>query len=65
MTKSRLDEMRANPAADWTIGDVEAVCRQRGFRCIYMIPRRRTIKPVYIRDFVRFIDAIEAEIQND
>jgi hypothetical protein len=25
-----LDRMRRNPAADWTIGDVEAVCRQHG-----------------------------------
>jgi hypothetical protein len=84
MSRSRLERMRANPAGDWTIEDVEAACRERGFRCrppkgggshykvshpargaIYMIPRRRPIKRAYIRDLVRFIDAIEAEIRND
>jgi hypothetical protein len=24
----RLERMRRNPAADWTIGDMEAVCRE-------------------------------------
>ena len=28
-----LDAMRRNPAADWTIGDVVAVCAQHGVRC--------------------------------
>jgi hypothetical protein len=32
--KSRLDRMRANPAADWTIEDVAALCRERGIRCV-------------------------------
>lgn len=30
----RLDEMRSNPAGDWTIADVEAVCREHGVRCV-------------------------------
>jgi len=30
----RLDRMRSNPASDWTIADVEAVCRERGVRCV-------------------------------
>ncbi|HEY1243490.1 MAG TPA: type II toxin-antitoxin system HicA family toxin [Hyphomicrobiaceae bacterium] len=30
---SRLERMRANPAGDWTIGDVGAVCREHGVRC--------------------------------
>jgi hypothetical protein len=33
MKKSRLEQMRANPAGDWTIADVEAVCREHGLRC--------------------------------
>ena len=33
MAQSRLDRMRANPAADWTIEDVAAVCREHGVRC--------------------------------
>ena len=28
-----LDRMRRNPAADWTIADVAAVCSQHGIRC--------------------------------
>ena len=28
----RLEQMRANPA-DWTISDVEAVCREHGILC--------------------------------
>jgi hypothetical protein len=31
---SRLDRMRANPAGDWKIADVEAVCRENGVRCV-------------------------------
>jgi hypothetical protein len=29
----RLDRMRRNPAADWNIGDVEAVCREFSVEC--------------------------------
>lgn len=29
----RLEAMRANPRADWTIEDVEAVCAEFGLRC--------------------------------
>lgn len=29
----RLEAMRANPNADWTIGDVRAVCAQFDLRC--------------------------------
>ena len=29
----RLDKMRRNPNANWTIGDVEAVCREFGIEC--------------------------------
>jgi hypothetical protein len=31
---SRLGRMRANPAGNWTIRDVEAVCREHGVRCM-------------------------------
>ena len=74
---NRLDRMRSNPAGDWTIDDVEAVCREFGIRCtapsgggshykvshplrrdILTIPRRRPVKPVYIRKLVRFIEAV-------
>ncbi len=30
----RLDRMRANPAGDWTIADIEAPCHEYGVRCI-------------------------------
>jgi hypothetical protein len=33
MTRSRLDRMAASPAGDWTIDDVEALCREHGIRC--------------------------------
>lgn len=29
----RLDQMRLNPAANWTIADVVAVCREHGIVC--------------------------------
>ena len=29
----RLEEMRRNPAADWTIADIEALCREHGVIC--------------------------------
>lgn len=29
----RLEAMRANPAANWTIADVEAVCREFDMLC--------------------------------
>ena len=32
MTK-RLDPMRRNPAGDWTIDDVRALCREHGVLC--------------------------------
>jgi hypothetical protein len=72
----RLDRMLQNPRADWTIEDVEAVCREHNIRCtppkgggshykishpnqreILTIPVRRPIKPVYIRNLVKFIEA--------
>ena len=31
--EKRLDAMRANPAGDWRIDDVESVCRAYGVRC--------------------------------
>ena len=30
---NRLDRMRSNPAGDWKIADVEAICREHGVRC--------------------------------
>lgn len=33
MTK-RLDQMRANPTADWKIADIQMVCREYNIRCI-------------------------------
>ncbi len=29
----RLEKLRANPAADWRISDIEAVCREHGVFC--------------------------------
>jgi len=73
----RLDQMRANPRADWKIADVEALCREFGipvepprgggshFKVHYpgmreyvTVPSRRPIKPVYIRQLVRFVDLV-------
>jgi hypothetical protein len=66
--------MRRNPADNWRIQDVEAVCREHGLlfragkgtshchakhpkaRHILTIPARRPIKPVYIRQLVRYIE---------
>jgi hypothetical protein len=28
-----LDRMRGNPAADWTMNDVEKICGEHGIRC--------------------------------
>jgi predicted RNA binding protein YcfA (HicA-like mRNA interferase family) len=30
MASSLLEQMRRNPAGDWRIGDVEALCRENG-----------------------------------
>lgn len=78
MSIDRLARMRANPRADWTIADVQAVCDEHEVHCepargggshykvfhrlmhdILTIPRRRAIKPVYIRRLVRFIDLVQ------
>ena len=75
--------MRANPAGDWTIEDIRAVCREYEARFtppsgggshykvshpsqrdILTIPHRKPVKPVYIRRFVRFIDAVVAADRN-
>jgi hypothetical protein len=72
----KLEEMRANPKADWTINDVETLCGQIGLTLkpprgggshykalsdkldgMLMIPARRPIKPVYIRNLVSLADA--------
>ena len=34
MASRRLAAMRANPAGDWTISDIEAVCREHDVRCM-------------------------------
>jgi hypothetical protein len=33
-TDRLLDKMRRNPAGDWTISDVQTVCRALGWRCL-------------------------------
>ena len=33
MSRDLLDRMRRNPAGDWTISDVEVLCREQGLRC--------------------------------
>ena len=72
-----LDRMRHNPAADWTISDIEAVCLQHGVRCappldggshykvpypsrqaILTVPRANPVKAVYVRELVKFIEAV-------
>ena len=61
-----LARMRVNPAGDWRIRDVEALCREYGLSFRFgkgtshahalTIPAQRPIKPVYIRKLVRYID---------
>lgn len=69
-----LERMRRNPAGNWTIQDVERICRRHGVDCtpptrgdhyrvthssqaeIVTIPANRPIKPVYIRQLVKFIE---------
>jgi hypothetical protein len=72
--------MKRNPAADWTMEDVEAVCGEYGVDCrpptgngshykvshrsqqkILTIPRQRRIKPVYIRQLVKFLERVEGQ----
>lgn len=31
--KRRIEQMRSNPAGDWKIADIEAVCKEYGVRC--------------------------------
>ncbi|AOG07728.1 ycfA family protein [Bosea sp. RAC05] len=33
MADDLLDRMRSNPAGDWTIGDIERLCRSYGIDC--------------------------------
>lgn len=33
MADDLLDRMRSNPAGDWTIGDIERLCRSYGINC--------------------------------
>ncbi|WP_439492235.1 type II toxin-antitoxin system HicA family toxin [Bosea sp. (in: a-proteobacteria)] len=33
MADDLLDRMRSNPAGDWTIGDIERLCRSHGIHC--------------------------------
>lgn len=33
MKRSRFERMKANPKGDWTIGDVEGLCRDEGWTC--------------------------------
>lgn len=73
----RLEAMRANAKAGWTIADVEAACAEFGIQCKpgrgshyrighpsqavkLTIPAKRPIKPIYIRDLVRFIDQVRS-----
>ncbi len=75
-----LERMRRNPVGDWTIKDIENVCRAHGIACnppsgggshykvshpkvreILTIPFRRRLKPIYIRQLVKFIEAVRGE----
>ncbi len=77
-TEKKIDAMRANPKADWHIGDFEAVARALGMsvrkgggshvvfshpcsRTRVTIPARRPIKPVYVREFIAFVDEIREQ----
>jgi len=75
MASDLVERMRGNPAGDWQIRDIEAVCREHGLpgkgtshchakhpsaREILTIPARRPIKPVYIRKLVRYIETYGA-----
>jgi len=67
-----LERMRANPQADWTIADIERLCRRlddnsaaprlalQGARSAsgttLTIPARRPVRPIYIRALVALAD---------
>jgi hypothetical protein len=53
----RLERMRRNPAGDWTIQDVEAVCREHAVIC----EAARGGGSHYIRKLVAFIDAMRKQ----
>jgi hypothetical protein len=76
-----LEKMHANPTSDWTIADIETVCRSFGIRCatpfrgrlplqdlpqdLPPVPTRNPDRAfsspdqaVYVRNFVRFVDAV-------
>jgi hypothetical protein len=74
--QKRFESMRRNPTGDWTIADIEMVCREFGLRCwaptrgshfgishdsqpgILTVPSRRAIKPIYIKAFVAYVEAV-------
>jgi hypothetical protein len=61
----RLEAMRANPRGNWTISDVEALCKEFGVFCApprgggshYKIAHPK-LADNYIRDLVDFIDRV-------
>lgn len=73
--KTLLEQMKANPRADWDIGDVTKLCDQVGLIAsppnrgshykihspvvdgILIVPARRPVKPVYIKDLVGLCEA--------
>jgi antitoxin HicB len=65
---SRLDRM-ANPAGDWSMDDVAALCREHGIRCsrrgrrvaLEGVRCRRPVKAFYIRRIVRFVEQVGSE----
>jgi hypothetical protein len=42
----RLRRMQVNPAGDWSIADVEAVCREYGIRRAAAVRRRLALQGV-------------------
>lgn len=66
----RLEAMRANPKAGWTIADVKAVCAELGVVCEppprggshHKVAHPSQSKPVSIRALVRFIDQIRQSL---
>jgi hypothetical protein len=71
-----LEDMRRNLVGDWSIRDVEDVCKAKGIRCssptgggshykVSHASQREILtvpfrKPIYIRRLVRFIEAVGA-----
>lgn len=71
-----LEWMRSNPRGDWQIADLRSAAGRHGIdhwqpgtsHCMFSypgvqpvtVPAHKPIRPVYVRQFVKLIDAVQA-----